>query len=864
MEKLSSSSSSGGGTEVSTEEEEVPSGRAASHGREEEDIEFDGVFSQCLIAKRLREIAKSKLNPTERKFIDETGFGNLKSISPFIVLHDPMEWLAMNIDIGKCEVIVFTRDMVKKVFNIPSGNRTVELYKRHEQCDLRNIYHKNSRAPNAHTIDVLHKARNDDGDTTKRSWVLLALETVLTPRTGNMVPIEYMKSLEDIENILCVVISHYLHGSFDFSSSFYQRASIYYSLPRACFVQQSDFDIVWEYEKNKLALGKSSFGKCRFRPVSETTYAALYPEGGVIGVDVGNNSTAAQDVDCDDTQDCGAADVNINGKRDEIGAKDNILKILIQWKMRKVQKKMCLPPHLAEMYEKHTKLNVAELKGATNCFVQMLQAMNCRRMGKILKIFIFNDAPKADERGGSKQTSTSKASDESGGSTQSYSRNVVDQPTIDKVVVESAEGARINHSSRSAHELCVGTPTYESRPSNERNVVEIHAESSGDANQANAQKEQVEGGEDVEHDPQLSHLDHSAMASVGGHWSDAPSMSLFQEGTEEYNWWTGVPSANVHPNASNHDNTATTQRTQKSFGSPRPQEELVVLLSNREPSPDRDEEKARLKEEKKVKSKKGAGNPISGGAKYKKIKTDDKTEAMYQYFSMKRYKMLPFIRTGDFHITYSNFHKSLKPRAQMCNEVMSLFIESFNIERFSSSNKQKKFAFFVLMNVSSSFLLPCTVIIFNFVFTQKVFNPSVCGKELRRLFFSVYPDGHWIFCVINLLHKQFNLFDSIDNGNLDVAARNLFTNLKRVVAKELDFTMDLNSFKENKTKLKYLQQSTHSDCGYFGDLYFENFDGKRMEDFNKQNMLDVHKYHSSKFFYRPFNKVSPADVYKRL
>ncbi|KAE8805346.1 Cytokinin-O-glucosyltransferase 2 [Hordeum vulgare] len=186
--------------------------------------------------------------------------------------------------------------MVKKVFNIPSGNRTVELYKRHEQCDLRNIYHKNSRAPIAHTIDVLHKARNDDGDTTKRSWVLLALETVLTPRTGNMVPIEYMKSLEDIENVT-------------------------------------------EYARDEHVL---SVAMNEFRPVSETTYAALYPEGGVIGVDVGNNSTAAQDVDCDDTQDCGAADVNINGKRGEIGAKDNISKILIQWKMGKVQKKMCV------------------------------------------------------------------------------------------------------------------------------------------------------------------------------------------------------------------------------------------------------------------------------------------------------------------------------------------------------------------------------------------------------------------------------------------------------------------------------------------------------------------------------------------
>ncbi|KAE8770120.1 hypothetical protein D1007_58176 [Hordeum vulgare] len=110
--------------------------------------------------------------------------------------HDLMKWLSMNIDTDKRElrliqnkVIIFTRDMVKKVFNIPSGNRTVELFKRHEQCDLRNISHKNGMPPISHTVDVLHKARNDDGDTTKRSWVLLALATVLTPCTGNMVPL---------------------------------------------------------------------------------------------------------------------------------------------------------------------------------------------------------------------------------------------------------------------------------------------------------------------------------------------------------------------------------------------------------------------------------------------------------------------------------------------------------------------------------------------------------------------------------------------------------------------------------------------------------------------------------------------------
>lgn len=50
-------------------------------------------------------------------------------------------------------------------------------------------------------MDVLHQATNDDGDTTKRSCVLLALATVLTPDNGNMVPLECLKSLKEMDKV---------------------------------------------------------------------------------------------------------------------------------------------------------------------------------------------------------------------------------------------------------------------------------------------------------------------------------------------------------------------------------------------------------------------------------------------------------------------------------------------------------------------------------------------------------------------------------------------------------------------------------------------------------------------------------------
>jgi hypothetical protein len=71
---------------------------------DEEVMESGCAFSQRFVAKRLREVAKTKLNPTKRGYINETGFGDLTSISPFKVPHDLMEWLTMNIDTDSREL----------------------------------------------------------------------------------------------------------------------------------------------------------------------------------------------------------------------------------------------------------------------------------------------------------------------------------------------------------------------------------------------------------------------------------------------------------------------------------------------------------------------------------------------------------------------------------------------------------------------------------------------------------------------------------------------------------------------------------------------------------------------------------------
>lgn len=48
-----------------------------------------------------------------------------------------------------------------------------------------------------------------------------------------------------------------------------------YSLPRACFVCNSDFKLAEENYRNKLTLDKIEFGKRNHRPLLETPYATL-------------------------------------------------------------------------------------------------------------------------------------------------------------------------------------------------------------------------------------------------------------------------------------------------------------------------------------------------------------------------------------------------------------------------------------------------------------------------------------------------------------------------------------------------------------------------------------------------------------
>ncbi|XP_037478346.1 uncharacterized protein LOC119355617 [Triticum dicoccoides] len=201
----------------------------------------------------------------------------------------------------KNKSITFSKLMVKRIFNVPSGDRPMKLLKKSDEHDLRSIYKEGNRAPIAHVVKLLTSCSDEDVVMINRTWTLLALATVLCPGTGNMVNLEYLASLEDMslvhefawdEHLLARVMEEV--GVFqekkrmqantekaaefqiasclpmlairymdhiDIPAGLPNEHAIDYSMPRIHFVCQKDFDWLDKVDKNKLTLVQPFYGK---------------------------------------------------------------------------------------------------------------------------------------------------------------------------------------------------------------------------------------------------------------------------------------------------------------------------------------------------------------------------------------------------------------------------------------------------------------------------------------------------------------------------------------------------------------------------------------------------------------------------
>ncbi|KAE8807984.1 hypothetical protein D1007_15666 [Hordeum vulgare] len=336
-----------------------------------------------------------------------------------------------------------------------------------------------------------------------------------------------------------------------------------------------------------------------------------------------------------------------------------------------------IPSHMIPIYEKHKKLHAREVKKVLKSFGQVLEAMFCKRLASIFF--------------------------EANATTTSSNDHMPEDVTFH---APTGNAADVNHTRAPIH------TSPEAHKSHAPQEVDADKEVAGcsNTNQNEAQRdiglEKMQGCgflgmEDVQQGPVLGEreklvgaevgasdlkdpdivdegqsviLSQGTMAALQGlslEFDDGPSMSLFKEGTEDFEWLNMGDDTARNPN---------------------------------------------------------------------------------------------FIEIEGFHTSLENFHASLKPRAEIDSDIMTLYLKTFNLEQMYNKKKRKKFAFSVFMG----------------------------------LFIVVVQNIHWVVVAANLMHKQFNVFDSTKNSEdvtlLMNATNNVITNIKKVANCESAFKFDLNCF----------------------------------------------------------------------
>ncbi|XP_071679327.1 uncharacterized protein [Lolium perenne] len=270
-------------------------------------------------AKRLHALAAELDGPKRRIIEEQSAFRALLNVSPFNIPNALIDFVASHTSPGLREFkfhkkrIVFTKDMVRKVFGIRCGDRLV-VQKKGEHPQLRQIYIEEgqSRPFIQHAVKLLKACDVTDDLTIIRTWDLLCLATVIAPGSANLISLDYLDCMLDPrrthefawdEHLLelamqevtkinsktaeVVVPGNARKNEFWITGPFALLAVVYmdhldfppnqhiinYSIPRVCFVTSSDFKFVVQNDADRKILNnKTVFGRRPFLELSNTPY----------------------------------------------------------------------------------------------------------------------------------------------------------------------------------------------------------------------------------------------------------------------------------------------------------------------------------------------------------------------------------------------------------------------------------------------------------------------------------------------------------------------------------------------------------------------------------------------------------------
>ncbi|KAE8796441.1 hypothetical protein D1007_28573 [Hordeum vulgare] len=765
-----------------------------------------GIYITRWSAKWLREIANT-VKGKKRDVISKSSFGDLLHISPLPPPPEALvDFIVMRIDTKKRLVkltdrkkIPLTRDLVKKIFNVPSGSKPLEFGKR-GKADFREIYLERERAPIPTTVSVLSNADDDDEDTIDRTWILLCLSLVLAPGTGNMVPLQYLHNLQDMsvvhefewdEHILLDAmrevkkyqdkrnegkLKFHIGGCLPMLPVIYMDHidiprgcivyhSIDYSLPRACFVKELGFTAVIAVDTMEDGFGKRPFSSttpyATTKFLSYIEHLAQLPNIASVSATetpVNRDADGAQQPTKGGTNEADGRAQNVHEpppKNTEGG--DDVCGSLEDWPHPlPTFEDSELPPHMRAIFNKHKDIHAPELKGALSSFGSLLEGTYRKRMGLML-----SEASKAGFRSDeAKHECPDVTFDQP---KQHENRVQVTTATVQCTFTASTvqQASQLNDTNSIETKLVVGKTDFAHQPHKSK------SEHNSGIDFSNAEGEDIcsEANKFERMLPRSTSYPCVNLIRRPGTLEDGPSFGLFEPGSPNALLFQDVPQVESPPRS--------------------PAVDIESFMEIRERSPKFDDLFA-------IATSPGPVYDVTPLARIPPISTSP---------------------AGGFDISFKHFNNGLKKRAHVNNEVMSLYIESSNIEHMYSSSKPRKFAF--SPHVASKLSVD-----------PSSFNPNSCTKDFKRA------------CEKNDIAKsdQFNVFDSNSQDSdyvsiLEKPCCNLIENFKTLVRERNPWKHDLDKF-ERFNPSGYPQQSTTFDCGLFAILYMENLTAKGLKPFN--------------------------------
>ncbi|KAM0832562.1 hypothetical protein ACQ4PT_064814 [Festuca glaucescens] len=249
-------------------------------------------------AKRLHALAADIDGPKRRIIAEQSAFRELLDVSPFNIPNALIDFVAFHTSPGLREFkfhkkrIVFTKEMVRKVFGIRCGERLV-VQKKGEHPELRQMYIEGQSRPFIqHVVKLLKACDVTDDLTIIRTWDLICLATVIDPGSANLLSLDYLDCMLDprrthefawdehllelamqevtkINSKTAEAVIVYM-DHMDFPPN---QHTINYSIPRVCFVTSNDFKfIVLNDADREILNNKTVFGRRPFLDLSNTPY----------------------------------------------------------------------------------------------------------------------------------------------------------------------------------------------------------------------------------------------------------------------------------------------------------------------------------------------------------------------------------------------------------------------------------------------------------------------------------------------------------------------------------------------------------------------------------------------------------------